>query len=368
MVKKIAIVIGTRPEAIKLIPIYIEMRARGWEVDIVSTGQHASMLDQIYDFFAIQPDLRLDIMRPDQTLAGLTARLTEALQNCFAQNRYDLILVQGDTTTAFVASLVAFYNQISVAHVEAGLRTHNKFSPFPEEINRQMITRIADYHFAPTQRALDVLKNEGVEKSYLVGNTVIDSLHICMNRVNGRVDQYTSKFGLVQEYDKLVLVTGHRRENFGRGFEEICTAIRQLSLQYPSVLFYYPMHLNPNVKVKVEQMLRGVSNVYLDEPLPYDELIYLMSRSHIILTDSGGIQEEGPSLNVPILVMRDTTERPEGIESGCSLLVGTSSEKIIAAFTQLMADSVVYENMASSPNPYGDGQSALRIVDLLGVV
>jgi UDP-N-acetylglucosamine 2-epimerase (non-hydrolysing) len=365
MAKKYAIIIGTRPEAIKMIPIYLEMCVRGLEVDIVSTGQHASMLEQIYVFFGILPSQKLDVMQPGQNLSGLTARLTEALQNCFSTKKYDLVLVQGDTTTAFVASLVAFYNLIPVAHIEAGLRTHNKFSPFPEEINRQLISRIADYHFAPTQRALEVLINEGVNKCYLVGNTVIDSLHICLNRIKSRADEYASKFRIVQNYDKLVLVTGHRRENFGKGFEEICTAIRLLSTRYPGVLFYYPVHLNPNVKDKVELMLGGVSNVYLDEPLPYDELIYLMNRSYLILTDSGGIQEEGPSLNVPILVMRDTTERPEGIEAGCSLLVGTAPENIIEAFTHLMNESSVYNKMVSSSNPYGDGRSSGKIVDIL---
>jgi UDP-N-acetylglucosamine 2-epimerase (non-hydrolysing) len=261
--------------------------------------------------------------------------------------------------------LVAFYNRIQVAHVEAGLRTYNKFSPFPEEINRQIISRIADYHFAPTQKALDVLKNEGAINSFLVGNTVIDSLLLCMEKIRGNEALYKKKYAHIDEYSRLVLITGHRRENFGRGFDEMCTAIRELSIHYPNYLFYYPVHLNPNVQEKVSQYLNDLSNVLLDKPLPYDELIYLMSRSHILLTDSGGIQEEGPSLDVPILVMRDTTERPEGIDNGCSILVGTSSEKIISEFNRLVKDESIYKRMADAPNPYGDGKSASHIRKIL---
>ncbi|HEX4877934.1 MAG TPA: UDP-N-acetylglucosamine 2-epimerase (non-hydrolyzing), partial [Chitinophagaceae bacterium] len=245
------------------------------------------------------------------------------------------------------------------------LRTYNKFSPFPEEINRQIISRIADYHFAPTSKALDVLKAEGAEKAYMTGNTVIDSLLLCLEKIKQREAFYREKYKVLDKYEKLILITGHRRENFGKGFEEICAAIRQLSATYPNYLFYYPVHLNPNVKDKVSHYLSGLANVLLDNPLPYDELIYLMSRSFILLTDSGGIQEEGPSLNVPILVMRDTTERPEGIENGCSLLVGTSSGKIISSFTLLAEDTAFYQKMAAAPNPYGDGRSASRIAAIL---
>jgi UDP-N-acetylglucosamine 2-epimerase (non-hydrolysing) len=274
-------------------------------------------------------------------------------------------MVQGDTTTAMTASLVAFYNRTKVAHVEAGLRTYDKFSPFPEEVNRQIISRIADYNFAPTQKALNVLKDEGIKNNYMVGNTVIDSLDLCLKKVRSNKKMYEEKFRVISGYSKLVLITGHRRENFGQGFDEICSAIRQLSFNYPDFLFYYPVHLNPNVKDKVVSYLRDLSNVVLDEPLPYDQLIYLMSRSFIILTDSGGIQEEGPSLNVPILVMRDTTERPEGIENGCSVLVGTSAEKIMSEFNSLVNNEGRYIRMSQAPNPYGDGRASEYIAEVL---
>jgi UDP-N-acetylglucosamine 2-epimerase (non-hydrolysing) len=361
MFKKIGIIVGTRPEAIKLIPVYLTLQKSGITVELVSTGQHKSMLEQIFTFFEVKPDVSLDVMLHNQSLAVLTARLSERLQACYEERNYDLVIVQGDTTTAMVASLIAFYNRIKVAHVEAGLRTYDKFSPYPEEINRQLISRIADYHFAPTQKSLEVLEKENVEKRFLVGNTVIDSLLLCVEKVRKNLAYYEEKYKVINNYTRLVLITGHRRENFGRGFEEICTAIKQLSEQYPSYLFYYPVHLNPNVQEKVQEFLSGIKNVVLDRPLPYDELIFLMSRSFILLTDSGGIQEEGPSLNVPILVMRDTTERPEGIDGGCAVLVGTSVEKIISEFNRLVADGDYYRRMATAPNPYGDGKSAQYI-------
>lgn len=356
---------GTRPEAIKLIPVYLALKERNIPTELVSTGQHQSMLEQIFTFFDVKPDVSLDVMLPNQSLAVLTARLSEKLQACYEERKYDLVIVQGDTTTAMVASLIAFYNRIKVAHVEAGLRTYNKFSPYPEEINRQLISRIADYHFAPTQRAMQVLKNEQVEKVYQVGNTVIDSLLLCLEKVSKNRAYYEEKYNIINSYEKLVLITGHRRENFGRGFEDICTAIKQLSGQYPSYLFYYPVHLNPNVQEKVSAYLSNLPNVLLSPPLPYDELIFLMSRSFILLTDSGGIQEEGPSLNVPILVMRDTTERPEGIEGGCAILVGTNGETIVTEFNKLVTDKAHYKRMADALNPYGDGKSARYIIDCL---
>lgn len=365
MFNKIAIIVGTRPEAIKLIPVYLELKKVFPSVELISTGQHFTMLEQIFSFFGVSPNVALDVMTPNQSLAGLTARLCERLQQCFEENKYDLVVVQGDTTTAMVASLVAYYNRIKVAHVEAGLRTYDKFSPFPEEINRQLISRMADYHFAPTQKSMDALGSEGLANCFLVGNTVIDSLLICLDKIKANTNHYQKKYSTIEDYSKLVLVTGHRRENFGQGFDEICKAIKHLAAQYPNYLFYYPVHLNPNVKNKVHELLGTVKNVLLDNPLPYDELIYLMSQSFIILTDSGGIQEEGPSLDVPVLVMRDTTERPEGIENGCSLLVGTSSEKIISAFNSLVTDEEIYQKMAAAANPYGDGRSAVYIANAL---
>lgn len=365
MYNKIGIVLGTRPEAIKLIPVYLELKKVFPTVELVSTGQHFSMLEQIFTFFDVRPDVSLEVMIPNQTLAGLTSRLAEKLQSCFEERGYDLVIVQGDTTTAMMASMIAFYNRIKVAHVEAGLRTYNKYSPFPEEINRQVIGRIADYHFAPTTTAMKVLAKEGADNCFLVGNTVIDSLILCMGKIKTKHSFYKDKFKALRNYDKLVLVTGHRRENFGQGFDEICSAIKELSAAYPRFLFYYPVHLNPNVKEKVHYVLKDLQNVILADPLPYDELIFLMSESYIIMTDSGGIQEEGPSLNVPILVMRDTTERPEGIENGCAKLVGTSSSKIKTEFNRLVMDADHYRSMAEAANPYGDGQSSRTIASIL---
>jgi UDP-N-acetylglucosamine 2-epimerase (non-hydrolysing) len=365
MHKRIAIVLGTRPEAIKLIPVYLELKKRGAPVRLVSTGQHQQMLHQIFQFFDISPDVSLDVMVHNQTLAGLTSRLTDALQAHFESAKYDIVVVQGDTTTAMAASLVAFYNRIQVAHVEAGLRTYNKYSPFPEEINRQIIGRIADFHFTPTEVAEKVLQAENITQTYLVGNTVIDSLLHCLDKVQQREEAYKKKFAFLDNYQKLVLITGHRRENFGQGFDAICSAIKELSQRYPATLFYYPVHLNPNVKDKVYEVLSGVSNVWLGQPLPYDELVFLMSRSFIILTDSGGIQEEAPSLNVPVLVMRDTTERPEGVANGCAQLVGTDKETITKTFIALVEQPETYRRMAEAVNPYGDGKSAGRIADVL---
>jgi UDP-N-acetylglucosamine 2-epimerase (non-hydrolysing) len=362
MTKRIAIVLGTRPEAIKLIPVYLEFRKTNADVCLVSTGQHQSMLEQIFNFFDVKPDLCLDVMLPSQTLAGLTARLTETLQKCFTEHHFDIVVVQGDTTTAMVASLVSFYNGIKVAHVEAGLRTYHKFSPFPEEINRQIIGRIADFHFAPTQRAADILIKEGLDHVYCVGNTVIDSLLLCLEKVRNNEAVYQQQFDMIHRFQKLILITGHRRENFGEGFEQICAAIKELAALYPNFLFYYPVHLNPNVKQKVYTLLSGLPNVFLGNPLPYDELVFLMSQSFLILTDSGGIQEEAPTLNVPLLVMRDTTERSEGIDAGCALLVGTSTENIVAAFTRLVEYPEKYRKMVKAENPYGDGSSSERIV------
>jgi UDP-N-acetylglucosamine 2-epimerase (non-hydrolysing) len=365
VLSKLGVIVGTRPEAIKLVPVYLELKKRFGQVDLVSTGQHFSMLEQIFNFFEVRPDVSLDVMRPNQTLAGLTSQLCERIQDCIEERGYDLIVVQGDTTTAMTASLIAFYNRIPVAHVEAGLRTHEKYSPFPEEMNRQIISRIADFHFAPTDKAFQALEAEGIKGRYMVGNTVIDSLLRCLDKIKAQEPKYAARFALVSSYRRLVLITGHRRENFGKGFDQICAAIRHLSEAYSDYLFYYPVHLNPNVKNTVEQLLGGLKNVVLDEPLPYDEVVYLMSRSFIILTDSGGIQEEGPTLNVPILVMRDTTERPEGIDNGCSVLVGTSREKITSEFHSLVADSARYQRMAQAINPYGHGDSSARIAQII---
>lgn len=365
MLDRVAILIGTRPEAIKLIPVYLDLKRRGIKVEILSTGQHKQMLDQIFEFFHVTPDVLFDVMRPDQTMAGLTESLINRLQKHIDQHRYDMLIVQGDTTTAYVGALVGFYNRIPVSHIEAGLRTYNKFSPFPEEINRQMITRLADLHFAPTTLALNNLRSEGVSNAYMVGNTVIDSLYLCLDQIKNAPERYLDRFDKFSRFENVILITGHRRENFGQGFESICKAIQVLAEKYSNTLFYYPVHLNPNVRNHVRESLSGYENVWLDEPVPYDELVYAMSRCKLILTDSGGIQEEGPSLNKPILVMRDTTERPEGVDAGCAKLVGTSTDAIVQEFSILMENPEVYERMAAVSNPYGDGMASKRIGDIL---
>jgi UDP-N-acetylglucosamine 2-epimerase (non-hydrolysing) len=364
--KKIAIVLGTRPEAIKLLPLYKALKNSGiFSATLISTGQHREMLYQIFSFFEEKPDVELNLMTANQTLASLTSNLSTALQHCFEEQKPDLVIVQGDTTTAFVSSLIAYYNRIPVAHVEAGLRTHNKYSPFPEEVNRKLISGIADYHFAPTDKALAVLKNEGLDNIYKVGNTVVDSLLLCLQKLEMNRIAYDEKFKILRNFEKTILITGHRRESFGEGFQRICDSILRLARKYPNFLFYYPVHLNPNVRSVVLSMLSGVDNIMMSEPLPYDELIYIMSRSYLILTDSGGIQEEAPSLNIPVLIMRDTTERMEGVEAGCAILVGTDSEMICSNFIHLVENEEAYTKMSQVANPYGDGTAAENIINVL---
>jgi UDP-N-acetylglucosamine 2-epimerase (non-hydrolysing) len=364
--KKIAIVLGTRPEAIKLLPLYMALgKNKNLKAILISTGQHREMLDQIFNFFGEKPDVELSVMTANQTLAMLSANLSTALQNCYEAIKPDLVIVQGDTTTAFISSLIAYYNHIPVAHVEAGLRTNNKYSPFPEEVNRKLISGIAEFHFAPTNKALEVLKKEGLESSYMVGNTVVDSLLHCLEKVNRERSVYDNKFNLLSKFKRTILITGHRRESFGDGFKRICQSILQLAKKYPDFLFYYPVHLNPNVRSVVMSLLSDVDNIIMADPLPYDELIYLMSKSHLILTDSGGIQEEAPSLNVPVLIMRDTTERMEGIEAGCAILVGTDIENICANFIHLVENEAIYRKMSTVENPYGDGTTSAKIIEIL---
>ncbi|MEP2025451.1 UDP-N-acetylglucosamine 2-epimerase (non-hydrolyzing), partial [Reichenbachiella sp.] len=277
----------------------------------------------------------------------------------------DIVIVQGDTNSAMVGGLISFYSKIKVAHVEAGLRTYNRFSPYPEEVNRQIIGSVADFHFAPTQKALDTLVAEKKENVINVGNTVIDSLNLCLEKLHSNIGQYEQKFKHLLGLEKLVLITGHRRENIGSGFDNICQALHELANKYENMQFVYPVHLNPLIKDKVEERLGHVTNISLLAPLPYDELIFLMSKSYIILTDSGGIQEEAPSLNVPLLVMRDTTERPEGIDVGCAKLVGKDRKVIVGSFDLLVNDSDTYKMMSNVPNPYGDGKTSERIAQYL---
>lgn len=367
MKKKVAIIMGTRPEAIKLVPVYLAMQNSNLlQPILVSTGQHKEMIYQIFDFFKVKPEIELAVMLKGQTLTGLTARITERLGEFMDKEQPDAVLVQGDTTTAFVAGLVGFYNKIPVGHVEAGLRTYDKYSPFPEEVNRKMISAFASWNFAPTPKAVEVLKQENIDAVHCVGNTVIDSLLICHKKVKANLKVYQDMFKEVLDEDKkIVLVTGHRRESFGEGFQNICNAIRSLAERYKDRLFVYPVHLNPVVQKVVYESLGEVDNVKLIDPLPYDQLIYIMSQSEIILTDSGGIQEEGPTFNVPIVVMREKTEREEGVEAGCAVLAGTKTENIVATFSSILDKPELYEKMAAAANPYGDGTSAQQIVQLL---
>ena len=366
--KKIAVILGTRPEAVKLAPVILAFRqSPGTECQVCVTGQHREMLDQALSVFDIVPDVDLDLMRPGQELADLTSRAVSALDAYLGDAMPDLVVVQGDTTTAFCGALSAFYRRIPVAHVEAGLRTGNRESPWPEEVNRLLIARVTDLHFAPTEWGRDNLLKEGIppEGVSVTGNTVIDALFLALGKNRGctlSIDGLPREVRDPESSRQVVLVTGHRRENFGDGLESICRAVAALAARFPEVAFVYPVHLNPRVREPVERCLRGIPNVYLTQPLPYLPFIMLMERSHIVLTDSGGLQEEAPSLGKPVLLMRDTTERPEAVEAGTVELVGTDYDAIVAAVTRLLTDETAYSRMARAHNPYGDGRAAYRIV------
>ena len=368
--KRVSIIFGTRPEAIKLCPLVLALREQaGFEPHVCVTGQHRQMLDQVLETFEIVPDVDLNLMQPDQSLAGLTSRAIAAIDAYLQRHNPDLILVQGDTTTVFCAALAAFYRRVAVGHVEAGLRTGNKLSPFPEEINRVLASRLTDLHFAPTETARQNLLREGIapEGIFVTGNTVIDALLIALEKVKRLPPQVP---GLPAELmngssRQVVLITGHRRENFGGGFESICCAIEQLAQRFPDTAFVYPVHLNPNVRGPVHALLSGRKNIYLIEPQGYLPFVALMSRSRIILTDSGGVQEEAPSLGKPVLVMRDTTERPEAVQAGTVKLVGTDAQTIVDTATELLTDAGAYDAMSKAINPYGDGRAVQRIVAAL---
>ncbi len=364
--KKVLIIVGTRPEAIKLLPIYVELKkSQSLTPVLVSTGQHREMLKQVFQYWGLEPDIELNVMTKNQSLAGLTSLLFTKIDAICEEVSPWCVLVQGDTTSAMVGSLIGFYRRCKIGHVEAGLRTFDKYSPFPEEVNRQIIGVTADYHFCPTQKALEILAKEGKSNTILTGNSVIDSLNFVLSKVRSNMVKYEMKYQDILKKGPLVLVTGHRRESFGDGFNNICNAIGTLASDFSETQWVYPVHLNPKVNEPVRKMLEHVSNVKLIEPVPYDEMVYLMDVCHMILTDSGGIQEEGPTMNKPILVMRDNTERPEGVESGCAVLTGTSSEKIIDTFTKIYSDNDMYQKMADVSNPYGDGKTSLRIREYL---
>lgn len=358
-------VIGTRPEAIKMAPVLRELNRHSDRIRsiVCSTGQHHEILKQVFDLFQIRPDIDLKVMRPDQSLSGLTARLFDALDPIVREQKPDWILAQGDTTTVLVASLIAFYHRIQFGHVEAGLRTGDLQKPFPEELNRCVADKVASAMFAPTERSRRVLLTEGLpaDRVFLTGNTVIDALY---HAAEMPYDWSTGPLAGLPRDRQLVLVTAHRRESFGGVFREMCMALRELAERHASagVFFVYPVHPNPNVRRPVEDILTGVENVRLLEPLDYLSLVHLMKRCRLILTDSGGIQEEAPGLRVPVLVMRDTTERPEGVEAGVVRLVGVSRERIVAEASRLLTDPTEHRAMTGGTNPYGDGHAAERIV------
>ena len=380
--KKVMLVFGTRPEAIKMCPLVKEFQKHPDEFEtIVSvTGQHREMLDQVLKIFEVKPDFDLNIMKQGQDLTDVTAGVLTGMRDVFSQCRPDVVLVHGDTTTSTAAALAAFYQQIPVGHVEAGLRTHNIYSPWPEEMNRQITGRIATYNFSPTPLSEKNLKEEKVHGNiYVTGNTVIDALHLVVNKLKNDIELAKEQDAVLAAagYDvtrlangrKLVLITGHRRENFGDGFIRMVTAIRDLKNKYPEVDFVYPMHLNPNVRKPIHEVfgedLSGLDNMFFIEPLQYLEFVYLMEKSTIVLTDSGGIQEEAPGLGKPVLVMRDTTERPEALSSGTVHLVGTDYHKIMKEVSTLLEDEKAYAKMSKAVNPYGDGKACKRIVDVL---
>ncbi len=379
--KRILLVFGTRPEAIKMCPLVKEFQKHPEEFETVVcvTGQHREMLDQVLQIFDVKPDYDLNIMKQGQDLYDVTARVLVGMRDILDTVKPDVVLVHGDTTTSMASAMAAFYRQIPVGHVEAGLRTHNLYSPWPEEMNRQVTGRIAEYDFAPTPLSRQNLLDEGVseEKITVTGNTVIDALHWVVENVmkKGYAPEDPLVASLPQDDRRMVLITGHRRENFGEGFISMCTAIRDLARKYPEVDFVYPMHLNPNVRKPIREVFGdeipgqarndGGKNLFFIEPLDYLDFVYLMSRSYIVLTDSGGIQEEAPGLGKPVLVMRDTTERPEALDAGTVRLVGTDYDKIMAEVSALLDDREHYEAMSHAVNPYGDGKACPRIVEKL---
>lgn len=369
MRKKILSVVGTRPEVIKMAPLIHAIAASSTLENIVcASSQHRQMQDAMLDLFKIKPDFDLNVMKVDQSLEYITTAVLEKMAAVLKEAKPDIVLVQGDTTTSFVASLAAFYQGIPVGHVEAGLRTYNLKQPFPEEANRQLTSRLSRYHFAPTLQSQKNLIAEGISEAhvFVTGNTVIDALFWMKENLNmARITQ-TLPESILKMIDRpYVLVTGHRRENFGDGFLEICQAIKILAEQKPDWQFIYPVHLNPNVQKPVFEILQNLPNVYLIDPVGYESFVYLMIKSQIILTDSGGVQEEAPSLGKPVLVMRNTTERPEGITAGTAQLVGTDLDKIITGILKLIHDPREYAKMANAVNPYGDGKAAERIISAL---
>ena len=369
--KKILVVFGTRPEAIKMAPvIHVLMKEKSIKTKICVTAQHREMLDQVLDLFEIIPEYDLNIMKSGQNLFDVTTQILKGMENVLDEFNPDLVLVHGDTATTFAAALSAFYKQIKVGHVEAGLRTGDIYAPWPEEANRKLTSNITEFHFAPTLLSKENIIKENVseENVFVTGNTVIDALLWVCKKIKSSIElekELEKFYPMLDKQKKIILVTGHRRESFGGGFERICESILEIAKKYSECQIVYPVHLNPNVQEPVKRMLSEVENVYLIEPLDYLPFVNLMMRSYMILTDSGGIQEEAPSLGKPVLVMRETTERPEAVEAGTVKLVGTSVETIIHAVSELMDDEKIYSNMSKAHNPYGDGYSSEKILETI---
>lgn len=367
--KKVCFVFGTRPEAIKLAPLILEFqKQKNIETDICLTGQHKEMLSQVLCDFDIKESVNLNLMQENQTLTGFASLAIKSIDAYLQSSKPDMVFVHGDTSTALYGALAAFYNKIPVAHIEAGLRTHNKYSPFPEEMNRTLVGKIAELHFAPTDLSKQNLLQENIDPNaiFVTGNTVIDALLLMVKVQEGKSHKIEGlPDGLIASERKMVLITMHRRENFGEGLEKICQAISELATKFPDHYFVYPVHPNPNVIDNVKKYLSGKDNVYLISPQEYSKFVFLMNRSYLILTDSGGVQEEAPGLGKPILVLRENTERPEALEAGTVKLVGTNSKLIVDTATELLLNISSYNKMAESVNPYGDGKACNRIVDIV---
>lgn len=369
MKKKNLIIFGTRPEAIKMAPLVKEFsNNNNFETKICVTAQHREMLDQVLDFFEIKPDYDLNMMKPGQNLYGLTADIINGLKPILEEFQPDFVYVHGDTTTTMAASIASFYSGAKVCHVEAGLRTFDKHAPFPEEINRTITGHIADFHFAPTKKAYENLRNENIAEAKIVvtGNTVIDALLDSIKRVDSVYDQEIEILKKTLDFNKrIILVTGHRRENHGQGFINICEALKEIAESVDNIQIIYPVHLNPKVQKPVYNILSGISNIKLIAPLAYPAFVWLMNKSELVITDSGGVQEEAPSLGKPVLVMRETTERPEAVEAGTVILVGTNKEKIVKETKNLLSNDTIYNQMSKLHNPYGDGNACKKIINFL---
>jgi UDP-N-acetylglucosamine 2-epimerase (non-hydrolysing) len=370
--KKVMILFGTRPEAIKMAPLIYKLKERNFKVVTVISSQHREMLEQVLRTFDISYDYDLKIFKENQDIYYITSSVINGLKDILKKEKPDILLVHGDTTTTFAGALSAFYSKIKIGHVEAGLRTYNKFSPFPEEMNRKLVDSLSDFHFAPTNKARENLINEGIDikNIFVTGNTVIDALILVKERLLPKYETEIENFfnEKIKEFNgkKLILITQHRRENFGKNFDEIFKALKKLSEKYKNFNFVYPVHLNPNVRKQAFSILKDISNFYFIEPVDYVKFVYLMLKSYIIITDSGGIQEEAPAFGKPVLVTRDTTERPEAVEFGTVKLAGTKMQNIVETFESIADDNKNYQKMANATNPYGDGTASEKIADILG--